>query len=221
MLDSIIDSKSLIDKICRNRELKKEMSSQIVKTGLEEYTEYELEENHDFQNNYEQVNELGEADSFEHDRRFNSLPPRKKSKKLTIMDLNKMTNQFNAKDLVELLKTPNLRKRPGVLNRETEDESDAQSIAKPGEKVLKPLPEDMNPKIFLQYEDLLKQKFIVQMRLYLAEKNFKNVEQVVNESQERMMRLSGIETKLLDEIYVEIRKQDELQKQIFELGART
>jgi hypothetical protein len=48
MLDSIIDSKSLIDKICRNRELKKEVSVKPEKSNFNEYSEYEMFENHDF-----------------------------------------------------------------------------------------------------------------------------------------------------------------------------
>lgn len=124
---------------------------------------------------------------------------RRKSRKLTIMDLNKATSAFSAKNLAEILKTPNVRKRPKLLKKGTLEmrlNPQSNNISQ-----LKPLPQDLNPKIFLQYEELLKQKFIKQMRIYLAERNAKVRGKIVQMSQNRMKKYSGMDPKVLDDVY--------------------
>jgi hypothetical protein len=81
---------------------------------------------------------------------------------------------------------------------------------------LKPLPADLNPKIFLQYEDLLKQKFVKQMRIYLADKNAKSRDKLVEESKQRMHSYSGINPKVLDRLYEDISNYEELFKVVYE-----
>jgi hypothetical protein len=104
------NSKKLIDKICRNRELKKEVTTAVNHFADNlEYSEFALgDENHDYVGKLELIQEHAE-DSFD-DEPYTLK--KRKSRKLTIMDLNKVTAQFTVKSLIEILKTPNLRKRP-------------------------------------------------------------------------------------------------------------
>jgi hypothetical protein len=110
----------LINKICRNRELKKEITvpKKVVQDYME-FSDFQLDEGHYYEDDYNIVQEVEESANGDSGIFGMKKSPyhqrRKKSKKLTISDLNKATSQFTAKSLMELLKTPNVRKRPKLL----------------------------------------------------------------------------------------------------------
>lgn len=103
-----------------------------------------------------------------------------------------------------------------------EKDAEISSSNSPSQKkVLNPLPDNLNPKIFLEYEELLKEKFIKKMRLLLVDLTPALRNQTINQSKKRMVQFSGLSKRELDNIFREVEDSEKLLLVLHEISTKT